>query len=386
MKKTILSFNEDRTIVSSMECINPSDKLFDESWLQEILIMNPELLPVDQIDENYTGLIPLGREVSVASGAIDNLYVMKNGIICLGETKLWRNPEAHRTVVAQIIAYAKDLAKMSFSEFVMAVENSSLNEKKPSFWERIKRHEPDVESVEYENRIQASLAHGRFLLLILGDRIYPEVAMILETIRSAPTLEFKIGLIEMQVFKARQDTSWPVLIVPVVVGKTNEVTRAVVKIYYEEKKPEIEAVDIEEATSVKTDHISFEKAMPKDFADVLMPQIDLWVKEGHTIYWGIIGLSVRLFWRGRIRSFIDIYPESFALYSDKMLEKKGFPIEPYRKYREVVDHVPEALRLLSQGKRYLYYRNISVDEFRLLISATADLLREILESRKQSIQ
>jgi hypothetical protein len=122
--------------------------------------------------------------------------------------------------------------------------------------------------------------------------------------------------------------------------------------------------------------------LPKDFAEILMPQIDRWVKEGNSIYWGIAGLSIRLTWKGKPRSFIDIYPDSFALYSERMLEKKGFPKEPYPRYLEEVNRIPEARRILEQGKRYIYYRNISVDEFRLILKATDELLLSITgESR-----
>ena len=89
--------------------LSPKERVFDEAWLQELLILNPSLLPVKELDASLDDLIPIGREVSVTAGSIDNLYITSEGAICIVETKLWRNPDAHRSVVAQIIDYAKDI-------------------------------------------------------------------------------------------------------------------------------------------------------------------------------------------------------------------------------------------------------------------------------------
>lgn len=109
MDGKLLFVNKDGSIEKRMFFVSPKEKMFHESRLQELLILNPSLLPSEEVDESWENLIPLGREVSVTAGAIDNLYITSEGLICLVETKLWRNPEAHRTVVAQILDYAKDL-------------------------------------------------------------------------------------------------------------------------------------------------------------------------------------------------------------------------------------------------------------------------------------
>lgn len=93
----------------------------NEAWLQELLYSHPELLPVDGFDESFSPPIPIGREVRTASGPIDNLYVSPTGGITIVETKLWKNPEKHRTVVAQIIDYAKELATWDYDDFSAAV-------------------------------------------------------------------------------------------------------------------------------------------------------------------------------------------------------------------------------------------------------------------------
>ena len=71
-----------------------------EGWLQQLIFEHPDLLPVDEFDESFAPLIPIGREVATKSGAIDNLYISPVGRLTIVETKLWKNPEKHRTVVA----------------------------------------------------------------------------------------------------------------------------------------------------------------------------------------------------------------------------------------------------------------------------------------------
>ena len=86
-----------------------SQKTFDEGWLQELIYKQPHILPVTEIEPFFTPLIPLGREIPVGTGAIDNLFINLDGYLTIVETKLWRNPEARRKVVAQIIDYAQSL-------------------------------------------------------------------------------------------------------------------------------------------------------------------------------------------------------------------------------------------------------------------------------------
>src|SRR5437763_1047675 len=78
-----------------------------EGWLKAVLDLSPSLLPIREIDERIEPpLVSLGREIETAAGPIDNLFLSANGYLVVVETKLWRNPEARREVVAQLIDYA----------------------------------------------------------------------------------------------------------------------------------------------------------------------------------------------------------------------------------------------------------------------------------------
>ena len=89
---------------------------FSEEWLQKLLQESPQLLPVAEIDSIYAPLICIGREVHTDVGYIDNLYISPKGYITIVETKLWRNPQARREVVGQIIDYAKELKQFTYEQ------------------------------------------------------------------------------------------------------------------------------------------------------------------------------------------------------------------------------------------------------------------------------
>ena len=63
--------------------------------------------------------MPSGR------GPIDIVYISPEGGITIVETKLWKNPEKHRVVVAQIIDYAKQLASWTYTDLSEAVLTAS---------------------------------------------------------------------------------------------------------------------------------------------------------------------------------------------------------------------------------------------------------------------
>ncbi len=174
----------------------------NEAWLQELLYSHPELLPVDEFDDSYSPAIPIGREVGTDRGPIDNLYVSPEGAITVLETKLWKNPEKHRTVVAQVIDYAKELATWDYDQLCAAVLASSRKrgEETASLEAKVATalSNADVELHEFQENVATCLAEGNFLLLIVGDRVSPNIALLTKAIQSAPGLGFTLGLAEMQ--------------------------------------------------------------------------------------------------------------------------------------------------------------------------------------------
>ena len=68
------------------------------------------MLPVAAIDAAYSDPVPVCRELSTPAGYVDALYINALGRLILAEFKLWRNPQARREVIGQILNYTKELA------------------------------------------------------------------------------------------------------------------------------------------------------------------------------------------------------------------------------------------------------------------------------------
>ena len=97
---------------------------YSEEWLQELLYRHPQALPVAEIDDSFSGLIPVCREMETPVGPVDVVYVTRTGRPVIVEAKLWRNPEARRKVIGQILDYAKELSRWNYETFDAAVRRA----------------------------------------------------------------------------------------------------------------------------------------------------------------------------------------------------------------------------------------------------------------------
>jgi hypothetical protein len=208
-------------------------RAFNEEWIQKLIYSNPEILPVSEIESGFSPIIPIGREVSTVVGYIDNLFISPEGYLTIVETKLWRNPEARREVVGQIIDYAKELKKWNYSDLDNSVKafNQLYNNNSDGLLATIRKHAELEESDEqyFIDNISKNLSRGRFLLLIVGDGIRESVEDMVEYLSQSPQLYFTLALVELQVFDVDQINN-SLLIIPQLVTRTKEITRAIVKV------------------------------------------------------------------------------------------------------------------------------------------------------------
>ena len=214
------------------ERISLSKQSFVEGWPQELIRNNPELLPVDEIESAFAPLVAIGREVQTSVGMIDIMFMSPGGYLTIVETKLWRNPQARREVVAQIIDYAKDVSHWTFQELEDSVRkyNQKYRNSNLGLLDTLRLREQIDESEErlVIDAISRNLKLGRFLLLIVGDGIRESVEEMVEFLQRYPQLLFTLALVELQVHEL--DTAGSRLVVPQIVARTREITRAVVKV------------------------------------------------------------------------------------------------------------------------------------------------------------
>ena len=210
---------------ASLQRVVLTDRTIQEGWLQKLMFENPGVLPIEDIDPGFTPLVPIGREVPTPVGPMDNLYISPQGLLTLVEAKLWRNPQARREVVGQILDYAKEISHWSYADLdAKATEATG----KP-LWQLVcDATGSAVDEGRFVDAVARNMRAGRFLLLIVGDGIREEMERLAEFLQGTPQLRFTLALVELQVY--RLDEHGRLLVMPIVVGRTAEITRAVVRV------------------------------------------------------------------------------------------------------------------------------------------------------------
>lgn len=211
----------------TLEKISLNSTPYNEDWIQRICFENPNLLPFEELEPTFEGMIPICRELSVDSGNIDLIFINEYGFITIGECKLWRNPEARRKAVGQILDYAKDLAKWDYERFEKeCLKAGEYSEK--SLFEIIQKYYPDTNEASFIDSIQNNLKKGRFLLIIIGDGIRENMEELANYIHRNANLNFTLGLIEIPVYKNPDENE--LIVTPRILAKTKEIERIIYRI------------------------------------------------------------------------------------------------------------------------------------------------------------
>lgn len=199
---------------------------YREDLLQQLISDSPSLLPLKDFLPSTSFVFSLGREIAVdiggQTGYIDNLLVTNEGRLVLVETKLWRNPESTREVIAQILQYGMALSALSLSELESKLKlpaHQTINEFLSSH--------PDSAGIvdDFEDTLERHLRRGELLYLIVSDGIRVSVERITHWLNEGGSAPFKFGLVELRFFESDGDN---MLVVPRTILKTREVSRHVV--------------------------------------------------------------------------------------------------------------------------------------------------------------
>ena len=225
-----------------LEKIPLNDKAYNEQWIQQICYDYPNTLPIDEFEPVFSGIVPICQELATHSGYADLIYLNENGFITIGECKLWRNPEARRKVVGQILDYAKDIAKWNYEEFEAACLKAR-NGEESSLYETMQSYFPDILEDEFIDRVQNNLRRGRFLLLIIGDGIRENMEDLVDYLQGNYGLNFALALIEIPVYKNPHNEQ--LIITPRILAKTKEIERTIIRIVEEGSSEEQNIVETE---------------------------------------------------------------------------------------------------------------------------------------------
>lgn len=310
-----------------LERVEFTDTAIAESFLQEQLHRNPLLLPVRELNDSFAPLLSLGREIR----NIDNLFISPSGRIVIVETKLWRNPEASRQVVAQILDYAGRLSSLTYEEF----EEACRSGLKPSplddtrLFDLVSRKFPNekISEAGFIDSVQRNLRDARFMLLVIGDGIRENIEDILTILHQKPQMLFTFGLVEMQIYEG--DGVLGRLIVPQIVARTKEIVRAVVEVKVQGEADISVTIPPEGVEKARTlSEQEFLDAVKDSIVRDLFARLMAFTKEFGHLDFTKHSVSARLpfYGTGEIR-FFRLWPDGGIVISNfgYQLRKRGLP-------------------------------------------------------------
>lgn len=197
---------------------------FNENWLQNRLFENPQSLPFQEIDPAYQQVCPLCMEMNTGVGPIDVVYVTPQGRLVIIETKLWRNPEARRKVIAQLLDYAKELKTWSYADIQREVSRRT-GMKGNSPYLILSRQFSGIDEAAFVDGVAQSLRRGDFLLIIAGDGIRQDAQGIVQFLQDVGHMRFVLAMIEVAVYKHTQKELF--VIQPRTLLKTQQINREI---------------------------------------------------------------------------------------------------------------------------------------------------------------
>ncbi len=223
--KLVLVSDDDDTLVPPVAMAAGERR---EKWLQDLVFRHPSVLPVAEIDQIFAEPVAICTELVLAPSRarIDALFVNKSGAITVVECKLWRNPEARREVVGQILDYAKELSRYRYGELQQAVSRAT-GRKGNVLHELVAKRYPDLDEATFVDAVAGNLRRGRFLLLVVGDGIHHGTEAIFEFLQAHSSLHLSFGLVEVAGFQLADGR---LLVQPRILARTVSIPRPVIRV------------------------------------------------------------------------------------------------------------------------------------------------------------
>jgi hypothetical protein len=200
-----------KILVIEGDKVTPLDKtkFTEEGKLQDYLEKYPSLIPLGEIVEGASDLLCIGREIIAGPGWVDLLFIDKDGLLTIVETKLAKNPEARRTVIGQIIEYASyvsqwtadDVERIANNYFKLGEVPERYRDK--TLYDAMKQ--PGVEELSDEEiraNIENNLKDGKIRCIIAVDEL-------VEPLRATVTFlnensKFEILLLQVSSFEEKE--------------------------------------------------------------------------------------------------------------------------------------------------------------------------------------
>lgn len=203
---------------------------YDELWLQKLVQSHPGLLPVGEVEPAFMPLSPVCMELPTTRGSIDNFFITPTGNLIFAECKLWRNPEARRLVVAQVLDYAESLTAWTYAELEDAVrrgvtENGTRQDR--LLYDCVVG-EPELDEADFIDAVSRNLRLGRGLFFIVGDGIREEAESLVDHLQAHAGIHFALALTELALYRLPGDDGC--FVQPRLIARTVNIERGIVRL------------------------------------------------------------------------------------------------------------------------------------------------------------
>ena len=253
-----------------------------EDELQTLIADHPELIDGEQVnpdDPRRWILVTNEKGVAEKKGegrrwSVDILLVDQDAVPTLVEVKRGDNPEVRRAIVGQILEYAAHASNTwSAGELREAFErNAAARNRDPEEeLSKLLAMNDDANADEFWDDVSTKLAAKRLRLLFVSDSIPDPLARIVELLNSE-TVNIEVLAVEVKQFKGQEGQT----LVPRVIGRGSE-------------------SPLRNRPNARTTRDSFlEGFIDERVRCVAERMMDAAVEEGGEIYYGAVGLSLRV--------------------------------------------------------------------------------------------
>ncbi len=349
----------------------PSEYIFlKEDEIQEILANNPQIfLGIEELEIEDKSRIFTCREFPTSRGSIDILCLTGAGEIVIVETKLLKNPESSRTVVAQVVDYVKSLTGIGVEDFLTKLKQKNGSHAVFEIHDNLKCQISDF------------LRKGYFKVVILGDAINPNILGMVESIQAAPHLAFTFYLVEVHALDHGEDIS----LFPMVVANTVEIERSVIRL--EITSPAQAIVVTSEVPSKegkgnrpkKSWNEYIESVVPAEFTQVINKFKNDWEQAfPGSINMGVVGFSAGVpNGKGRI-PIQYVFDNRLLIVANWERQKYHVPDQMYEEYREELKAIPRIYdEYVVGGKVEILFAKLTEQEIEVIFNAAKNLGKKL---------
>jgi hypothetical protein len=201
-----------------------------EQPLRDLVFAHPQILPLGELEPGIGRVAAVTVELSLpGAGFADVLLLSEHGRLIIVECKLWRNPQARREVVVQVLDYARELSRYDYEDLQRAVSDR-LGRVGNVLFELATAAGGTMTEADFVDRVARDLRAGRFLLLIVGDGITEGTQRLTEYL-NVPGLAFDFGLIEIADYRFVDPLNGTTrrMLQPRVIARTSTIERHVIR-------------------------------------------------------------------------------------------------------------------------------------------------------------